>query len=343
MGAGIAGRMWIFTNDEAAVNALERADGRLEAVAWSDPMGFGRLPASADLDGYAAERAKVFAALRWEEEETAAADLRLRFAALESWTESGEEGCLLFGCSLRDQLQLAQICWWLAERGGAALRRARLMVVDGPLSIFDDGALLEVAKEGAALEAETLAAYRAAWLAVTSPEPLAAQALFEELRGRREELTLASALERWLQELPSWENGLSMTEGQILDAVGLGVATPGELFEAVQETEGAAFRTNWEFWQELDRLASGGDPLLEVPGGARFLCPPADLGWTAFAAQRLELTEAGRAVASGAVHAAELARPERWLGGTLLDGAARWYWNYGSQRIEGSPAAFSGS
>lgn len=154
-----------------------------------------------------------------------------------------------------------------------------------------------------------------------------------QLGEAREHVTLAAAMERWLQELPSWENGLSITENQILDAVRLGVVFPQEIFEAVEETESAPFRTNWEFWQILARLTRGDTSLLRTQFERPFLCPPTDLAWVTFHDQKLELTETGRSALEGRIRGPQLRLPERWWGGTLIDGTNDWYWDYGRRAV----------
>lgn len=325
--------MRIFTNESFTVNALVRADDRLEPVAWSDPLVIGRLPAAADFAVYAAERAKVLEAFHWDDFASLEADFNLRFAALEGALSSGEDIYLLFGGSLKDQLQLAQILCWMSYRSEKTIAQTRIVVVDGQLSIFEDGALLEVAKEGERLDFTMLEAYRSAWLAVTSSDPSFVEFTFRRLTEKREQLALAAALERWLQELPSVDNGLSVSECQLLDSIRLGVQSPRELFEVVEETEAAPFRTDWEFWQLIDRLATGESPAIQMKSGDAFLCPPKDLAWDAFYAQELELTDIGERLLNGTLHNSQRSQPEYWLGGVRIAEGSDWFWDYSSQSI----------
>lgn len=328
--------MRVFTNDVATVNALARADERVQATAWGDALAFGRLTADSDFDLFANVRAQVYASAHWDEDQVTESDLKLRHAALADAFEAGEELRLLFGGSLNDQLQLAQILFWLSYRCDRALRQTRLMVIDGPLSIFDDGALLEVAREGDPLDFATLDAYRTAWLAITAPDPIHVEFAFRRLGGGPYS-ALAAALERWLQELPSAENGLSISQAQMLDAVCLGVTSPQALFDAAQETEAAPFRVNWEYWQLINGLCSGPDPLLATRSGKPFLCPPKVMAWTDFHAQILEMTDRGRVILEGEQHLCDGAFPARWLGGARIDGESRWFWDYARNAIVSEP------
>lgn len=324
--------MRIFTNEASTVNALARADDRVEAVAWDDFLSFGRLSSSMDPAEYARARAEVYASLGWDEDNVVAADLALRNRELEEALACGEDIHLLFGGSLRDQLQLAQILFLLSSSSDQALKQVSVMVIDGPLSVFDDGALLEVAKEGELLDFPLLDVYRSAWMAVTAPDVSHVEFAYRRLSGGPY-ASLAAALERWLQELPSSENGLSITQIQILDTVRLGVGFPQEVFEAVQETEAVPFRVNWEFWQELNLLCSGEDPLMQTTTGTNFICPPRDLAWIPFHDQKFELTERGLAVLEGRIHLSSGSFQARWLGGARIDGGSRWFWDYGQKAI----------
>lgn len=330
--------MRIFTNEVATVNALERANDRIKAFAWQDPLAFGRLVSGNDLDAFANTRSYAYAAHHWDEDNVIEEDFKLRNAELIAAFDSGEEVCLLFGGSLTDQLQLAQILGWLSERPIREQAKASLMQVDGPLSVFDDGALLEIVKLAETIPANIHAIYAIAWDAVSGADPSAVEAALD--RAVSEGLSsLAAGLKRWLQELPSLENGLSITQLQTLDAVRLGIRSPRALFGAVQATEALPFRINWEFWAVVDGLCSGTDPLLKTASGAGFLCPPRDLAFEAFDAQRLEITERGAALLEGRGNFLSGSFPERWLGGAKIDAESRCFWDYASDRVVGSATA----
>lgn len=327
--------MLIFTNDVATANALEKADSRVTAVAWQDPLAFGRLIAGNDLEAFASSRSLAYASAHWDEDNAVEEDLKLRNIQLIDAFASQKEVRLLFGGSLSEQLSLCQILSWLSERPVSEQAKARLMQVDGPLSIFGDGALLDIAKAGELIPAGVHAIYAIAWEAVSGPNPIEVESALE--RANNEELSsLSAGLLRWLQELPSLENGLSISQMQVLDGVRLGVDDPRELFALVQSTEAAPFRINWEFWRVLDELCSTDEPLLRTVSGSKFLCPPRDLAFEAFYAQRLEMTERGRAVLEGKSNFLSGPFAERWLGGTKIDSESPYFWDYSSRKIVNS-------
>jgi len=137
---------------------------------------------------------------------------------------------------------------------------------------------------------------------------------------------------RLLWELPSSENGLSLTECQILDAVALGVARPKDLFEAVSQAENRVLYNDWEFWALLEGMFLGAQPLLEIDDRGSFLRPPLELAWTDFEGQQFRLTDGGKRILNrqegdwGALG-------ERWLGGTKIDAESVWRWDYGNGRL----------
>ena len=329
--------MQVFTNENATVNALAEVGLSPEAEAWDDPLTYGRLAPDWDLDAYAEKRSQTLASFGWDEDGVLEMDMKLRNEALaKAW--DGDEGLrLLFGSSLKDQLQLSQILCWTTFRDAERAESTRWSVLEGNLARYDGEALLGAARAAEPIGFESLELYRKVWMAVIASDPRHVETVWREAANQESRAALASALERWLREYPSVENGLSLTEHQALDAIRLGVSFPQEVFEAVEETEEIPFRRDWEFWQILKRLTLGERPLLRVESGQDFLCPPASLAWIQFHDQRLALTETGEAVLANACHAAECGLPERWLGGVRLDGRSRWHWDYARRRLTREP------
>ncbi|MBC2606814.1 hypothetical protein [Pelagicoccus albus] len=330
--------MLIFTNDVATANALERADARVKAIAWQDPLTFGRLVSGNDLDAFASARSFAYAASHWDEDNVVEEDFKLRHADLQQGFASEDKVYLLFGGSLADQFGLSQILGWLSERPIAEQAKGHLVQVDGDLSVFSEGALLEIVKTAERIPANMHAVYAITWDAIAGCDPKQVEDAMD--RARSAELSsLATALERWLQELPSLENGLSISQMQVLDAVRLGIRDPRSLRSEVERTEKNVFRIDWEFWQILDALCSEPEPLLSLESGAAFLCPPRDLAFEAFEAQRLDLTERGLAVLEGRSNYLSGSFPERWWGGTKIDAESPFFWDYATRKVVGPNAS----
>jgi hypothetical protein len=159
-----------------------------------------------------------------------------------------------------------------------------------------------------------------AWTALTGDDPLQVHAL--AATGTPALPFLGPALLRWLAELPSTRNGLSQTEAYGLAAVAAGADQPLHAFPTVQRFESYPWQGDAMFFATLRMLATGPRPLLAPVEGK--LPRATD---RAFGTTRLELTTDGRTVLTGRADWCQLARPTRWHGGILLEGAnPAWRW-----------------
>lgn len=133
---------------------------------------------------------------------------------------------------------------------------------------------------------------------------------------------LGAALERYLAELPSVRDGLTLTETLALRSVAAGGERPRDLFRAVQRFEPAPWQGDLMFYAALRELA--GEPVPLVTAG-RALPRVDDPG---FREATLTLTEAGRRVLAGEADWEMLSGRRRGLGSCeLRPGAPRWRWD----------------
>jgi hypothetical protein len=206
---------------------------------------------------------------------------------------------LWFEDDLYDQLQLIQILDRLAT-GEGALRRSRPL---GPVQLvrLPRGRrtfLRDRLARAASLREADHATARAAWGAVTAPDPHALQDAWLRLAERPPGNLpdLPPALHRLLEEHPATTDGLSRTERQILEALQAGPLHPQALFVAVCAREERPFHGDTTLWWRADRLAPA---LLARDAAGAYV-----------------LTDAGRAVLAGDADAATLLEPlDRWVGG----------------------------
>jgi len=318
--------MRVFTNDEAALNTLADTDLQLDLWSWRDGLHLGPVSLEWDLDRFTEERSFYLSALGWDAEGTLEADFKLRNEALLDSISKREPVALVFSNSPRDQLQLTQIVSWMLLRGPSGLENA---------TIFENATDLKMAMKGhedfkpRGISLEEGEARMLAWMAFVSPDPrmMERQAKVSVLEPVRD------LLGRLLLEMPSVENGLSLTECQILDAVANGINKPRDVFAAISEAEGLRFYNDWEFWVLLERLFLGETPLLRIENFDSFLRPPVELAWTDFNDQLLSLTKAGEKVMTRGV--GETARlGERWIGGTKIESEGSWRWDYASGSLQ---------
>lgn len=138
---------------------------------------------------------------------------------------------------------------------------------------------------------------------------------------------LGDALRRWLAELPSTRNGLSLTESLGLQTFSAGAETPRDAFPIVQRFETRPWQGDSMFYETLRLLASGPAPLLRPLGKV----PRA--GDPTFATSKFEVTDAGRAVISGQEDWFRLSGASRWQGSILLEGPRpAWRWDERAER-----------
>lgn len=313
--------MLIVTNSDLTVGKLVSSGIEGDTLAWADRLHVGRVTPEYNLDLFVEKRALVYASLGWDEDSVFKADMKLRNDVFMKAISGTDEIRLLFGRSLGDQLMLAQICYVISFCGTSCLDRVTIKVSDTQSELLEVGGFEKP-------NLKDFEAYRAFWLAYASQDPRFLLSL-----TRSENNNVSASTRRLLQEFPSCENGLSLTEAQILDAIRLGVSGPQSLYEAFQETEAFRFLMNWDFWMILDRLCSGDRPLLEVESGAAFLCPPKSLAWGAFHDQSLRLTDRGQAVLAGDESYAEHDYSERWIGGSRQANGSFFFWDYSSETL----------
>lgn len=158
----------------------------------------------------------------------------------------------------------------------------------------------------------------AAWQALSSPDPQALATIATS--GTPDLPVLAPALHRHLRELPSIEHGLSLTEALILRILADG-ETPrlSEVFQLLSyEREPLPFLSDAAMAYVVREMERAGEPPLvrtASPGERLF-------------ANRLTLTDAGRAVLNGTRDWHDLNPRPRWAGGIHVNpGEPGWRWS----------------
>jgi hypothetical protein len=158
------------------------------------------------------------------------------------------------------------------------------------------------------------------WHALTSDDPRALAAIMKA--GTPALPNLAGALHRHFRELPSLENGLSLTQQLLLQVLATEATSIGRVFQVING--------------KLDPLPGYGDLMLlrtvdEMLQAARkpFERMPAT-GSNRFD-DHLSMTELGRAVLLGQQDWLSLQPPARWVGGVCIANTGRaWRWSEAS-------------
>ncbi|HEX9165756.1 MAG TPA: DUF1835 domain-containing protein [Gemmatimonadales bacterium] len=308
-----------------------RAAGVPGTVArWADPLCEGPLRPWPDDGARRAERAAWLAARGAPSESETLAALEQDDMALASAGRE-DEVVLWFEHDLYDQAILVFLLDRLREL--APDRTSLICIGSHPAHPeFRGLGQLSTAELAALLPARVpvteamFAEATSAWAALTGGDPLQVHAL--AATGTPVLPFLGPALRRWLAELPSTRNGLSQTEAYGLAAVAAGADQPVHAFPTVQRFESCPWQGDAMFFATLRVLATGPRPLLAPVEGK--LPRATD---RAFATTRLELTTDGRTVLTGRADWCQLARPTRWHGGILLEGASpAWRWEEREER-----------
>jgi hypothetical protein len=166
-----------------------------------------------------------------------------------------------------------------------------------------------------AVGAEGLALAADAWAALSSDDPRRVVALARTSTSTLPHLP--PALHRYLRELPSVENGLSLTQHLTLQMLDERSMTIGELFHTLHaEREPLPFLGDTLFLHIVRQMAHAAQPV--------YVCVPHEHPFR----DRLSITDVGRVVVRGATDWLSLEPPPRWVGGVRIDGrGATWRWD----------------
>lgn len=307
----------IVTNGDSAADLL-RAAGRDETILpWRDvlhegPIVGGTLEAcSRRRVAYLAERFDMDAGELAQEfgERDAVLRRHAEFATIELWFEH----------DLYDQLQLVQVLAFLES--AARTEGVLLVQADDFLGVQRADTILRFAEGARAVTARDLDLAAAVWSELGASTPELAAGRSERPAGSLP--FLRPALGRFLEELPSTDNGLGRTEHAILAGIDGGTVNPVHLFHQVLEGEEAAFMGDTSFFRLIEDLALCAVPLIAgFPTGAPEALREAELA----------LSDAGAGVLAGAEDHINLNGADRWWAGTRLHGRSVWRFDRDSRR-----------
>ncbi len=294
------------TNGDSTAAGLRQGGVAGEVLPWRDVLHEGPVPRLAPA-ALARVRARFLAGATGVQVQPVYRDLRARDLRL---SRAGNEIVLWFEADLYDQLQLVQV---LDRLGRDRPREVTLVAVGEYPGIAHFGGLGELPgaqlvtlRETSAtgVDDDAIQLAMRTWAAFTAPEPAALAQLGREhspvLRH------LGEALERLLQEYPWVDDGLSLTERRILQAIAAGAGSEAAVFKEVWRLERRPFLGDVWCFRTLGGLVAGG----LVEAGAP-----------------LALSPSGEAVLAGRSDRVEVAGLDRWIGGVHLEAPPRWRWD----------------
>lgn len=292
---------------------------------WSDPLGMGPvLPGDGWLDARARFLHETFGEWVCRDPDRIAGDLRAAEEGLRTAAPNYERVVLWFEHDSYDQLVLARCLAAFAE---AAPRRLEMIAVGGFPGATRFIGLGQLPPEGfrvlwpsrRPVGTAALAAGRAAWAALRSPDPTSLAMI---ARSGADGLPhLGPALMRHCRELPWTCDGLGLTQRLALRLAAERPRTVGRIFaELMEGAEPLPWLSDLMFRRIIDDMRRAAEP------------PFVGSAWDGEARdwprERLTLTAAGRALLAGEVDWLCLGPPERWVGGVrVAPQAPGWRWD----------------
>jgi len=310
-------------NGDSTADTLSLADLPGEIRVWADALDQGPVRNLPDAEHYKA-RGEFWASrgLRDSDARLAAWDRGVDEAA------AAEELILWFEHDLFDQLALVRLLARLARRGLPGT--LTIVSIDRHpevpnflgLGQLKPEQLAELWPRRTPLSRDAIDESITAWIAVTADDPRALPFLTRRIKAMP---FLAGALERHLEEFPDPTSGLSRTERQLLAAVARGVATAGELMQAVQAIDPRYPITDGQLLWTLQQLAKCG--FVEgAPAGAASPDLLAKVNVTA--------TPTGRQALAGAIDRIHEHGIDDWRGGVRLVGKGPvWRWDSAQKKL----------
>lgn len=241
-----------------------------------------------------------------------------------------DEVVLWFEHDLFDQTMLAYLLHWFAGQPLGETVLSLLSIGSYPgvkpfrgLGQLSPQQLKTLAGTWQTVGAEELRLGGALWKAYASEDPAG---LLDLLNGNCSALPFArSAFSAHLERLPSVRDGLGSVERTALRVLRQGPMEPYQLFGLTGDELSVLGMGDLEFWQVLNRLGSGPEPLLHLEGCQAF--PDFAGRPDGFTEAQVSLTEAGERALAGEI-TARLHRPgELWYGGLQVGGGKGWRWD----------------
>lgn len=290
---------------------------------WADPLCQGPTPAGVRGEAWRAIRAKFIVDHYEVPPSEAETFLKDQDDALERFRDH-EEVVLWFEHDLFDQIILIYLLDWFRRQPRGRTKVSLICIDQFPgverftgLGNLDAEDVISLFPAREAVSPEQFETARRAWAAYTAPDPTGVVTLMEEDTSALP--FLRNALRRHLQQFPSEENGLNLTERLALQAIERGARDPEEVFGQVQAREDHPWCGDTMFWWYLRELGTGDAPLVHLAN-----LEPRD-GRLPNAV--LSTTFDGSDVLNGARDWLDLRPMDRWLGGVHVKGRQIWRWD----------------
>lgn len=290
---------------------------------YSDPVCQGPVPAGLSAESFL----EIRAAFVSREYGLAAAEARRRLRSeAEGLEQAGNYDRILlwFEHDLYDQAILARLLHGFCERPDLRGRIFLVCIDRFPgvprfvgLGQLAPQQLATLPGKAVPITQELLEAGRVAWEAFKAPDPTGLDGLARH--GSSPLPFMPAAFRRHIQEFPSADRGLALTERLVLEAFAGGCETPAQAFGHLYRAEAAPWLGDLMFWPVVARLGRG-----PAPAVTPYVCPHSPV----------RLTDVGRALLGGEADWVRLNGIDRWVGGVRLVGAeAAWRYDEAEGRV----------
>lgn len=255
-----------ITNGDSAAVRLQKLFQHDTVLPWRDSLADGPVPPGLTLEDLSTVRAGFLAS--WSGRPLAAVltELQARDALLARHADFSET-VLWFEHDLYDQLQLLQILNWL----DGCTCNLTLAQSGGYLGVIPLRDLAALFPERQPVSREQFELASAAWRAFCSPDPRALESFLEKDDALP---YLAAAIERFCEEFPWMEDGLTRTERTIARLRAEGISDPRDLFAAFSKTDEPRCMGDSSFFRILEGARDRGSAWLWDSTRRRFVRRP---------------------------------------------------------------------
>ncbi|MBF0383080.1 MAG: hypothetical protein HQL69_18825 [Magnetococcales bacterium] len=321
-----------ITNGDGAANIIALSTIMGDILPWRDVLHDGPVPSGLSLAELAKVRARFLAAPAFGGFDKVYQQFVKRDAILQSCLNY-DEIVLWFEHDLYDQLQLLQILDWFSKEdlSNISLSMICINAFDGVNPFYGLGQLspeqmASLFPRRQRITSNQLDLSKRLWKSFRSPSPTLLEA---EIKNDISSLPfMKSALLRFLEEYPSYQEGINRSEKQILTMIDQGISKPGKLFANHQKLEESPFLGDWGFWLKISALANCKHPLIKCHPHGEFRLYNGIKPDKPFLDQQLSLSPHGHAVLAGSEDNIMLNGIDRWLGGVHLYKTNEvWRWN----------------
>ena len=326
------------TNGDSAAEGLRQAQLGGNVLPWRDVLHDGPVPSTSSWAEFRATRARFLASRGAGTVEELEQSFRDRDDCLDQLS-ADDDVVLWFEPDLYDQLQLCEILARLAERDAASRPQASIAPADRLLGPLDAAGFSPLYANRRALSEGDIALGAAVWKEITCPDPASitkvSTAVAESQSGTRyaanPALTLphlAPALTRWLEQLPSFENGLNRSEHQISAVLSSGPCSLRDCYmRSHHDVEEWIWLGDWSFAWYVQQMSEVAHPLVVFADGSRITTESLEPFRNTFGSRQVQLTDLGGDVLAGKADAVDVNGIDRWFGGAHLRTVDHWRWD----------------